>query len=356
VLIFMNIAFSLYEIPSIALAPELAPDYDLRSRLLAWRWFFFILGGTAINVILYQVYLRQDAENPLGVLNRERWEAFGSFAAVVIFIVILLSTAATHNRIKTLHKPPVRRVDWRDALLEVRRGLSHRPLLMIMLGGLFMGFAAGTTAGLSAYLNLHFWGLKPQTISYLIAAGLPAALLALWAGPRLGSRYGKKRAIVGLYFGWLFTATMPIFLRLLEIMPPNGSPELLGVLIGNLTLGLFLAICCHINLGSCVADSIDDIAVHSGRRSEGTMFAAYSVLDKCANGGGAFVAGAILTAVAFPTGALPGTVDPAILERLAIFLLPTIVTFNLTSIWFLNRYDLTREDHQRNVDILATRK
>src|SRR5260221_985603 len=44
-LIFVNIAFSLYEIPSVALAPELAPDYQQRSSLLAYRWVFLILGA-----------------------------------------------------------------------------------------------------------------------------------------------------------------------------------------------------------------------------------------------------------------------------------------------------------------------
>lgn len=352
-LVFVNIALSLYEIPSLALAPELAPDYDLRTRLLAWRWLFLILGAAAINAILYQVFLRQDAENPLGVLNRERWEQFGLFSAVVIFIVIVASTAATHGRIKHLHTPPARSITWRDNAAELRAALSHQPLRTIMLAGLFMGFGAGTTAGLAAYFNLHFWGLAPQTLAFMAAAGVPASLLALWAGPRIGTRLGKKQAIIALYFAWLVTATGPVVLHFLGLMPANGTALLLWVLVGNFTLGLALALSCHINLGSCVADAIDDISVRTGRRSEGLMFAGYSVLDKCANGGGAFVAGAILSIVAFPTGAVPGSVDPAILDRMALINLPIIVVFNLGSIFFLSRYRLTRGDHERNVALLA---
>jgi glycoside/pentoside/hexuronide:cation symporter, GPH family len=355
-LIFVNIALSLYEIPSLALAPELAPDYDRRSKLLAWRWLFLIVGGAAINVILYQVFLREDTANPLGVLNRERWEDFGVFAAVVIFVAIVLSTAATHGRIKHLHTPPVQAFSWRRTIDELRVALSHKPLVMIMLGGLFMGFGAGTTAGLAAYFNLHFWGLKPQSIAYIVAAAVPASLLALWAGPWFGARFGKKQAIIGLYFAWLLTATGPIALRLVGLMPANGDPMLLWILVGNFTVSLALALSCHINLGSCVADSIDDIAVKIGRQSEGTMFGAYSVLDKCANGGGAFVAGAILFLVAFPTNAVPGSVSPEILTRMALINLPIIVVFNLGSIYFLSRYSLTRAEHARNAAILAERR
>ena len=355
-MVFLNVSLSFYDIPSIALAPELAPNYDLRTKLIGWRFLFLVLGGAAISVILYQVFLRQDEDNPLGVLNRERWEAFGSFTAVVIFIMILVSTAATHSRIKHLHVAPVERFSLRGKLKELRQSLTHRPLVMIMLGGLFMGFGAGTTAGLGAYFNLYYWELKPQTISLLVLCGIPGSFVSLWLGPKLGSRFGKKQAIIGLYLCWLVTATLPVALRQLGLMPANGSDFLLPILTVNFVLGITFALCCHINLGSCVADAIDDIAVRIGKRTEGTMFAAYSVLDKCANGGGAFVAGVILTAVAFPTGAVAGTVDPGILSAMAFTVLPIVVVFNFTSIFFLSRYSLTRQDHERNAATLAARE
>ncbi len=109
-LVLVNISISLYEVPSLALAPELAPDYTLRTRLIAFRWFFLMIGGAATSFVLYQVFLRQDAANPLGVLNRARYEEFGLVCAVVILVAILTSTAATHSRIKYLHTPPRTRI------------------------------------------------------------------------------------------------------------------------------------------------------------------------------------------------------------------------------------------------------
>ena len=86
------------------------------------------------------------------------------------------------------------------------------------------------------------------------------------------------------------------------------------------------------------------------------MFSTYQVLDKVANGGGAFVAGAILSLVAFPTQAVPGTVDPGILSKLALIQVTIVVLFNLASIAFFTRYNLTRKDHERNAAILAERR
>lgn len=183
-----------------------------------------------------------------------------------------------------------------------------------MFGGLMMGFGAGTTAGLVSYVNLHFWGLLPQQIAYLVAIVPIASLISLGLGPRLAARFGKKRAIIGLYGLWLLTAICPISLRLFGVMPPNRSPALLPILMTNITFAYTFAITCHIILGSAIADTVDDIAVKTNVRSEGLMFSMYQVLDKVANGGGAFVAGAILSLVAFPTRAVPGTVMQSVLN------------------------------------------
>ena len=355
-LVVVNISISLYEVPSLALAPELAPDYTLRTRLIAFRWFFLMIGGAATNIVLYQVFLRQDDANPLGVLNRERYEEFGLACAVVILVAILASTAATHGRIRYLHTPATTHRSFRSDRSQIKTALTHKPLLMLMFGGLMMGFGAGTGAGLQSYFSLHFWQLLPQQIAYLVATAPVASLIALGLGPRIAARFGKKRGIIGLYLLWLLTATGPISMRLLGLMPANGSALLLPILMANLTLGITLAISCHIILGSAIADTVDDIAVKTGMRSEGLMFSTYQVLDKVANGGGAFVAGAILSLVAFPVGAKPGTVEPGILSALAVIQVTIVVLFNLASIACFTQYSLTRADHERNAAILAQRR
>ena len=109
-MIALRVAVASYEIPSAALAPELAPDYDQRTSLMAFRSFFAFGAIGVMQLVLYTVFLRQDARNPLGVLNPERYAQFGAMAAILIVVCILVSAAATHSRIPYLHKPPVKRV------------------------------------------------------------------------------------------------------------------------------------------------------------------------------------------------------------------------------------------------------
>src|SRR5215469_11461666 len=57
-LVTVRVLLSLYEIPSSALGPELTLDYDQRTSLMSWRFFFITLGGAGMSVLALQVFLR----------------------------------------------------------------------------------------------------------------------------------------------------------------------------------------------------------------------------------------------------------------------------------------------------------
>jgi Na+/melibiose symporter-like transporter len=354
-LLFVRVASSFFEIPSLALAPELAPEYDERTRLLAWRFLFLVVGGAVVSAVLYQVYLRQDAANPLGMLNRQRYSDFGVFASIVIFAAIMVSTLATHGRIRYLHVPPARHVGLLQMFKELRETFAHRPLAILMTTNLLIAVAAGVSAGLSAYLYLHFWGLKPQAMSIILALGPLSSFLSLWAAPRLSARFGKRQTVLGFYGTWLVTAIIPMSARLVGLMPPNGSQALLDLLVLDFFLGVGFAVGCHIVLNSMLSDAAEDVAVKTGQRSEGVLFAAYGLLGKCGNGVGAFVAGLLLMAVNFPEKAVPGTVDPAITRDLVLVNLPVVLIFNIAGLACISLYSLDRGRHEANLVALRRR-
>lgn len=351
-LLFVRIASSFFEIPSLALAPELAPEYDDRTRLLAWRFLFLVVGGAVVSAVLYQVFLRQDAANPLGMLNRQRYADFGVFAAIVIFAAIVVSTLATHGRIRYLHVPPSRHVSLRQTIRELRETFTHRPLAILMTTNLLIAVAAGVTGGLSAYLYLHFWGLKPQAMSIILALGPLSSFLSLWAAPRLSQRFGKRQTVLGFYGTWLVTAVIPMSFKLLGWMPASGSQALIALLVLDFFLGVGFAVACHIVLNSMLSDAAEDVAVKTGQRSEGVLFAAYGLLGKCGGGVGAFLAGLLLMAVHFPEKAMPGTVDPEITRNLVLVNIPVLLVFNICGLFCISRYRLDRDRHEANLAVL----
>lgn len=337
-LLAARIAISFYEIPSIALAPELVTYTHDRTTLLAWRWFFAIVGGGGFALVVYRVFLAEDADNPTGMLNAARYADAGTVAAVVIGITILISTLATHHRIKYLHVPPkAERKNLREVFAECRAALSDRQLMLILGAGTLMSLAQGTNDGLSSYEFLHFWGMKPQSLGIIIGAAGLAAFIALPVARPLSERLGKRRAMVTLYLVWLAATAIPPALKFAGLFPGPDSPALLPVMTGIFLVSVACGLTAAIITGSMLTDAMDAVAQRTGMRAEGLTFGVLGVLSKWAIGGGAFVAGAIVSMVGFPIRAIPGTVDPAIVNNLVALHIPFAVALNMTGIFLLRQ-------------------
>jgi Na+/melibiose symporter-like transporter len=95
--------------------------------------------------------------------------------------------------------------------------------------------------------------------------------------------------------------------------------------------------------------------VKTGVRSEGLLFAANGLLPKFTAGIGVFLAGLLLTLVAFPTDAAAGAVAPETMRRLALIVLPVTFGMNMLSILVLVFYRIDQETHERNVAALEGR-
>jgi glycoside/pentoside/hexuronide:cation symporter, GPH family len=351
-LVGVRLSLSLYEVPSNALAPELAPDYDQRTSLFAWRWFFMILTTAAMEIILYTVFLRQDAANPTGVMNRERYAAFGTFGAVIMLVCILVSSAATHSRIPFLHKPPARKVTLLATFREITGTILNPALLSIIFASILGGASFGIATGLSTYFYLDLWGLKPQMIGPLASGGLLASVIGVFAAPWISRRFGKKRAMIALFMASLLVQLTPISLRLLGVMPPNGSRALYAALFLSVLITYLLALMGYVIISSMVADVAEDQAVRSGTRSEGVVFATNGLVPKVTAGLGAFLAGVVLALVHYPKGAAPGSVPLEIVRHLALIYLPSIAVLTGGSIAALSFYRIDRATHEQNLETL----
>ncbi len=354
-LLFVRVAISFFEIPSLALGPELAPGYDERTSLMAWRFLFLVIGGAAINATLYQVFLRQDAANPQGILNPDRYADFGVFAAAVVLVAALGSAASTHSRIKHLYVPEAKPMSFGRVFRELSGTFTNRPLLILMVTNLMIAVAAGVTAGLQSYMYIHLWGLKPQDIGLILAISPFASFIPLWLTPRMAIRFGKKAVMLTSYGTWLVVATLPFTIWLLGLAPAAGTTALKVFLAADLFVGTGFAVGVHIILNSMLSDASEDIAVKSEQRSEGVMFAAYGLLAKWGAGIGAFVAGVLLQLVNFPVKAAPGTVSLELMRNLVVVNLPTILACNLAAIACVSLYALDRSRHEENLAILRSR-
>ncbi|HWE99096.1 MAG TPA: MFS transporter, partial [Caulobacteraceae bacterium] len=345
-----RISFSLYEIPSQALTPELSEGYDARTGLQSARWLFSILGMAAAPLLLNRVFLGGHAQ---GQLYREGYIRWAMLTAVVVVVAILVSALGTQRRARLLPTPPKPpRQTFGEAVREITGTVGNRSLLALMGSGFLGGCASGITVNLSLYMYLHFWGLQPKQYGVLLPLNAVGSLAAVFLAPSLARLLGKKRAMMSLFFASVAMGAGPVFLRLLGVMPPNGSVWIMPILGVDGIVTSTLGVVGFIIAGSMAADIVEDAAVRTGARSEGVVFAAFGLLFKFTGGVGAFIAGILLHQVHFPAHAERGAVDPALMRHLATLYLPITVTLNVIAISLLGLYRIDRRTHEENLATL----
>jgi Na+/melibiose symporter-like transporter len=345
---------TVYEIPSSALASELTGDYDERTALMSWRNLFFFGGGQLMTILMFSVFLQPTPRFPVGQLNPEGYARFGWVAGVVILASILVSAVGTHRHIPNLRKPPPG-VD-RSAfavLKEMATTWSNRSFLMITAAGLFKSMALGISGALSVYFSTYFWQLTSSQIAFLVLDALVGAVLAFYLTTPICKRFGKRPTTVFLLvFGVAFSSA-PMALRLLGWFFPNHSPLLVPFLFVHGAIFASLGIGATIATSSMIADVVEDSELKTGRRSEGLLFSASSMIQKCVSGVGVLGSGIILSVIHFPLRAKPGHVDPAILQHLALVYIPVLGTLFLLSGAFTAAFRIDRRKHEENLLELA---
>jgi len=344
-----RIAVTLYEIPSNALTPELTADFDERTVLQAWRWLFGVVGAVGASLLLNEEFL---GGAHAGVLYRQGYAHWAAVAAGLILVSILVSALGTQRRIATLPSPPRRTASLRDQAREIRLTLMNRSLAALLLGSVIGGIATGLKTALDVYFFTHVWSLTPAQYGWLAPAVAVGSVLAVLAAPGFGRRFGKKQAMISLFVASTALTAGPLFLRLLGLMPPNGSPWILPILGLDTLAASTLGLVGYILAGSMSADLVEDAAVKSGARSEGLLYAVNGLAAKFTAGLGAFAAGVLLTLVHFPTHAARGTVATDVVRHLVELYLPVSVALNLGAIACLGLYRIDRNTHQRNLDAL----
>ena len=233
---------------------------------------------------------------------------------------------ATHRYIPLLKQPPPRQQSATQSLREIITILSNPSLIAIMASGLVSGVAGGISATLGGFMSDYFWDLIPQQVALLTLLAAPAALLGVVAAPLLSRALDKKRTMITVFALSMFAGVIPVSLRLLGVMPPNGSPlEILPILAVDGFVAGTLALCGFIIVGSMVADVVEDSAVKTGVRAEGLLFAANGLLPKITAGLGGLVGNMMMEFVHFPA-AQPGhaitSVPPDVMRNLALISLP----------------------------------
>ena len=347
---------TLYYVPHVSLGAELSEDFNERTEVVAYRYFFSYVGGILTYIIGFVVYF------PDTQFNVEAYAPFGLTLSLLMMASILITTLGTKRRIPHLSASRINRESvsvlrvLHKTFLEIRSALTNRSFRWLFAGVLIVFAMVGVDNALNLHMNTYFWELQGGGNLFFFAATPVGALIGTALASPLTRWFDKKPSVIIGTLCWALCQVIPVVLRLLGWFPENGTDELLYSLIVIKFIQGLGVVQALIAFNSMVADVVDEHELITGLRQEGIFFSSVSFSNKMTSGIGTVAAGFALALIDWPTGAAVQTaadIAPETIVWLGLIYGPIVSGFALVSAYCYSKYGLNRQRHAEIVEELT---
>ena len=347
---------TLYYVPHVSLGAELSEDFNERTEVVAYRYFFSYVGGILTYIIGFVVYF------PDTQFNVEAYAPFGLTLSLLMMASILITALGTKRRIPHLPASRINRESvsilrvLHKTLLEIRSALTNRSFRWLFAGVLIVFAMVGVDNALNLHMNTYFWELQGGGNLFFFAATPVGALIGTALASPLTRWFDKKPSVIIGTLCWALCQVIPVVLRLLGWFPENGTDELLYSLIVIKFIQGLGVVQALIAFNSMVADVVDEHELITGLRQEGIFFSSVSFSNKMTSGIGTVAAGFALALIDWPTGADVQTaadIAPETIAWLGLIYGPIVSGFALVSAYCYSKYGLNRQRHAEIVEELS---
>ncbi len=319
VAIFVRVSMSSYEVPSLAMMPELTSDPHERTNIMRFRFLFGWGGGLVMMALAFAIFLSPTAQYTDGQLNPAGYSQYAILGALVMLISVLVAAFKTHKPIVSAYHDKGSAADKNGGFGEIIKSFTYPPFARLLLVSFFAYTNQGIIFALTLYLFRHIWELDQVAFfiySLCLFFGVVIAFVSV--GP-VSKKLGKPHAaalfmLISLAFG-----SLPYWSRLLGIFPDNDSTLMMPMLFSFLVAGTGFGISAIILAMSMMADISDMYQEDTGKKSEGLFSAGMFFMQKLVGGIGLFLASSIIAIVGLPDGAQSGTVAPDIVANLNLY-------------------------------------
>ena len=345
--IVVRILLTMFNVPHNALGAELSQDYQERTKIVSYRTFLGYVGGIILSVVALNSFFKASETFPNGMLNVDGYSSLGALAGIIAFMAMTLCILGTKHTIPYLPKAPEnqKKVDLSRSFKAFAQAIKLGPFRIIFTVQIMTMIAGGAGATFMLYLGSYFFELSTAEISLLtltIVVGLvPASIIA----PVLSKRIDKMPSLVTCLLVATAFSFSPIYLRLLGVLPENGSPLIMPILFATYVVGYSFFIAAGIVIGSMLADIADLHASNTGKRQEGLFFAANSFAQKATFGIGTLFAGIGLDLIAFPKQVDVSMVSEETIFNLGLIAGPLPFAIYLIATYIATKYDLNKTRH-----------
>ena len=369
--VWIRTFLSMYTIPHLAMTADMSSDYRERSMILGTRLFFMFVSAVLLPALALLLIFGETLNGGDGRFIQANYPVYGIASCLFTWAVGLGCIWATRPwsrsnepqdnqpqsnqfrsgplqdgqlqgapnwNIQPGNNPPETAAAVRFGM----GGLPSRPPLLDVLKSLLLDFArtlrnanfrallsfeiaAQISYGIMTALNtlafIYFWELGAIQLAAVFAVpsllGVGLALPAMkWLGARLQKQDIMRLACALMIFDalWLYA------FRYLGWLPDNHHPAVFWCIFAQMGAWMFLYLLRGIAAQSLTVDIADELALQTGARQEGSLFAVTAFAQKLASAIGPLYAGIALDVIGLHRGMPPGAVPDPALHGLALAL------------------------------------
>jgi len=336
--LFLDLGFTVVNVPYTALTPEMTSDYDERTSLTNYR-FAFSIGSGLIAAVTHPMIVGAFPGDP-----RTGYMVSALIWSVLCTIPFFFAFAGTYER-HTVEQ---------DEQLPFWQGLriafGNRAFRYVTSIYLLSWLVVQTVQAVIIYY-LTYWIGDGDLMAPVVLAVQGSAIIWLFIWTALSRRVGKK----GVYYlGMVFWIVVELALFIVQPDWPQWVVLVLGALAG---VGVATA---YLVPWAMLPDVIELDELETGQRREGLFFGFFVLLQKLGLALGLFLVGQVLNWSGYitpPVGYTGVTVQPeSALLAIRIMVGPVPAVILLAGIGLVYLFPITKESHQKTLEELARRK
>lgn len=228
---------TLYFVPWAAIAAELSDDYAERTSVMSHRYAVGWTIGVSFPLFIYSFVMPGTPDYPIGQLNPEHYPTMALCAGFLLTAGALATTLLTRREIPYLRQHAIApgRFSFTRAARELARALTNRQFALVFVIVLLSSAISGTTANIGIYMTTFFWGFTTEDLRWFAVSAI-GALVAFPLVAATQRRWDKKYVLLVCSTISLLDGIFLVSLRFLDVLPENGNPLLLTILVG---MGIF---------------------------------------------------------------------------------------------------------------------
>ncbi|MHB8286466.1 MAG: MFS transporter [Caulobacteraceae bacterium] len=333
--------FSAFSVPYLALASELTTNQHERTKLLAYRMVFTMVG------IVLGVGFAQPLVSWLGG-GAHAWTMMAAIVALICLATMLIPAVGLRKLpvVAAVEAPP-------PLSKQIRLAWTNKPFVALILTFLLQSIGQAISYSVIALIFIYALGNISLLIPFVLVMGAGTVISQpMWIA--ISKRYGKRATFVGSVLVWVAVTITWIFVT------PN-SPVLVRLpLIGALTTQQALALVRAVIIGvfnsgfvlmaqSMLTDTVAYDRIRFGRSSEGVFSGVFSATEKFTYACGPALAGIVLSLTGFVSskgGPTPQSASAIHGILLNYSILPAALA--LLSLLVIRFYKLTAADLDRD--------